>query len=148
MLYRLHPLAPPVGGLGGLTDQQRKFTPRMWDLEAAQQAMASGALSLLPTTPASEQMATQLDWIQTDAVCFFQKLQRHHYYASEWINLPHEPSTVYPADVYVMGYNKALKRENEKMNPKIYFKFTLKEGRNFVMLATCHPEKPTSERHK
>lgn len=143
-----YPVVPSVC-LIELSDQQRKFSPRKWDLQAAQNALTKKSIDLIPSRSASECMENDLGWKIQHLLGFFNKLQTHHYICSEWIYIADQPkinglSVAYPADVYVMGYNKALGQENERMNPKIYFKFIMKPG--FLIVANCHTEKSIGER--
>jgi len=153
MQYREYSLAPPDHDLEQLSDSGRKFSPRIWNLQAVQTGLANGALEIELSTKASDQVLLELGYRSNHLKGFFASLERHHYLCSEWSYIASEPkingmSVSYACDVYSMGFNKGLMKQVEKMRPYVYCKFTVKEDAKKVLVATMHPERDLADRSR
>ena len=153
MPYSVHIPPQPSTNLEKLSDEERKFTPRTWNLSDVQEAVRTKQLSLQLSGMASTQVMLELSWSSQHLEAFFLALGRHHYLKSEWVYVASEPKIngypiTYACDVYSMGFNKGLLKENEKSRPYVYCKFTVKEAAETVLITNIHPEKDIKDRSR
>jgi len=93
------------------------------------------------TESASNDLITDLRWNLQDLCGFVCALEPCFYKRSVWC-LPSSGIgvTPFPTDVYIMGYNKMLKKENPKQNPWNYFKFSFSLTGNTIEIFSIHTE--------
>lgn len=136
------PSAP--ANLGTLTDAERKIGRipvfELAHIKAHIAAFHSDGLRLV-TAKARDDVQHELRWRLADVCGFIRCLERRHYKYSEWVYSSDKSKVAFPADVYVMGYNRMLQEEWPQANPWNYFKFSFSTVSNTVQIFSLHPSK-------
>ena len=126
------------------TDEERKISRKCWDLQQIQELVRNKKLIIKLTPSAQTDNRNELSFSGADFEKFICALHAGRYSCSEWCLANKNVSTVpRAADVYIMGFNRFKGEENQKTNPWIYFKFTIKQqGEQVVMIVySAHPER-------
>lgn len=108
-----------------------------------QEALRANRLQVSLSPTAAKDIYTELMWTTEDLLGFMQCLHGARYRASEW-GLPagsHGAADGFPADVYVMGYNRIAGEEGQRRVPWIYFKFAIRPNIGQVLILSAHPER-------
>ena len=93
------------------------------------------------TQSASDAMIHELRWTRGDLRDFIQCLEPRHYSKSLWCYGSGRPKIAFPADVYIMGYNRFRREEWLRCDPWNYFKFSICPTSNSIEVFSMHPEK-------
>ncbi len=96
----------------------------VFDLLAVQSYVRMAGVDALnlATTKAGSDLLIKLRWRLTDVCGFIGCLKKIHYRYSEWVCGSDKAKIVYPADVYIMGYNRIKVQEWPQLDPWNYFK--------------------------
>jgi hypothetical protein len=142
-------LPEPPKTLIGLSDQDRKIPGSavyaLTDVKAHIAAMQGNGLNVATQT-ATDSILFELRW-QLDDICgFISCLEKHHYRYSEWCYGSAGARIAFPADVYIMGYNRIKRKEWPELDPWNYFKFSFSLATNTVEIFSLHPEKERDAR--
>jgi hypothetical protein len=136
-------LPEPPSSLEGLSDWQRKISGGpvfdLADVKAHVQGVGQDCF-VLATRKAEENLLVTLRWLPKDLCGFFTCLDRHHYRGSEWVYGSEKAKIAYPADVYLMGYNRVRVQETPKVDPWNYLKFSFSLATNTIEIFSIHPE--------
>lgn len=147
MSYRIWEPTPPNGDLKQLSDQELKISAgkgihrAVWNLNEIQQSLnRAPPLTVVYSTSAQQSMSDSLGWNGSDVCKFICQLTRGHYEGSRWCYAP-KGNTPYAADVYRMGYSRVQGKENQKLSPWTYVKFSI-IGPNLdkLLIFSAHPE--------
>ncbi|WP_372828552.1 hypothetical protein [Polaromonas sp.] len=147
MSYRVWEPVPPNGNLQLLTNQERKISTgvgvqkAVWNLDEIQHSLSrEPPLTVVYSTSAQQSMSDTLGWNGSDMCKFICQLTRGRYEGSRWCYAP-KGSTPHAADVYRMGYSRVQGRENQRLSPWTYVKFSV-VGSNLdkLFIFSAHPE--------
>jgi hypothetical protein len=94
----------------------------------------------LATQKASNDLLSELRWRLTDLAGFFSCLEKHHYRRSQWVYGSGKAKIAFPADVYMMGYNRIKVQEWDKVDPWNYLKFSFSLENKTIEIFSIHPE--------
>lgn len=147
MTFELWTPPPLTVAIQECTDAQRKIARKCWDLAAVQHALAEGKLRVQLSTGAQTTLRDELGWSGDDLALFIQCLHKARYNDSEWCLPGGNNPKLQPmaADSYCMGFNRIKGGENQKADPWIYFKFTVRAGTLTLMVFSVHPERLIKE---
>lgn len=136
---------PALGQLTGqeYTDAERKIDQKCWNLQAVQEALAAGQLTVELTAGCQEVMLQELGWSSSEIIAFIQSLHKARYLDSEWC-LPskksHANAPWMAADTYFMGFDRIKGVENQLRDPWVYFKFTVRANTLKLLVFSLHKE--------
>lgn len=145
MLIRPRANLPPAPAkLGKLTDAERKIGKipvfELTQIQAHIVQFQQSGLGIV-TAKARDGLQHELRWMLSDVCGFIRCLERRHYKYSEWVYSSERAKVAFPADVYVMGYNRLLQKEWPQANPWNYLKFSFSAGSNTVQIFSLHPSR-------
>ena len=136
---------PPALGIPirECTDADRKIDGKCWDLQEVQRALIAGELQVLLSPSAQTQLRDELGWSGDELKQFIGCLHKARYHDSEWCLPGGANPKIAPmaADSYCMGFNRIKGEENQKADPWIYFKFTIKANVMTLLVFSVHPER-------
>jgi hypothetical protein len=136
-------LPPAPTGQDGLHDEDREIEGGpVFALDEVKAFVGSiDANAFRYTQKAADDMMHALRWSTADLVGFIQCLERRHYSKSLWCYGSAKAKIAFPADVYIMGYNRIRREEWLKCDPWNYFKFSISPKNNTVQIFSIHPQK-------
>ena len=140
MTYELRPHpTPPTDDLRDRLEGERAIAGGpLWCLKTIQQKLAE--LKLVYSAKAQNDALTELVWSLETPKAFISQLSRGRYDGSQWCYTT-KGTTPYPADAYCMGFNRHKGVENQRTDPWVYFKFSIIENTNSIVIFSAHPEK-------
>jgi len=114
----------------------------VYDLAALKAYIGTNGVDVfsLATQKASDDLLTALRWRLNDLAGFFSCLEKRHYRGSQWVYGSEKAKIAYPADVYIMGYNRIKVQEWEKVDPWNYLKFSFSLEKKTIEIFSIHPE--------
>lgn len=136
---------PALGQPAGqeYTDAERKIDRKCWNLQTVQEALAAGQLTVELTAGCQEVMLQELGWSSSEVIAFIQRLHKARYLDSEWC-LPSKKSHAnvpwMAADTYFMGFDRIKGIENQRRDPWVYFKFTVRANTLKLLVFSLHEE--------
>lgn len=101
-----------------------------------------GSALNIATKKAADDLLIDLRWTLKDVCGFIRCLECHHYRGSEWCFSSDRAKIAYPADIYIMGYNRIKQQEWQQIDPWNYFKFSFSSASNTIEIFSLHPENP------
>ena len=136
-------LPPPPATLVGMSDAERKIGGgavfALADVKAHVAEAHINGLNLA-TQKASDDLNFELSWRLSDVCKFISCLDKCFYRYSEWVYGSDRAKVAYPADVYIMGYNRMKEKEWPQANPWNYFKFSFSSHNNTIEIFSIHLE--------
>lgn len=135
--FRPPPLCPS-SDLRACDDSQRNIVGgRLWCLQTIQQRLPH--MKVVFSDKAQTDAAVKLAWCGDTVKAFVSQLSKSRYRTSEWCYTT-RGRTPFAADSYVMGFNRHTGEENQRTNPWVYFKFSIMEKTDSILVFSCHPE--------
>jgi hypothetical protein len=140
MPYALRPPpALPSTDLRACSDAERYIAGgQLWCLQTIQQRLTE--LKVIYSGNAETDALTKLAWTQDTPKAFISQLSRARYQGSQWCYTT-KGRIPYPSDVYIMGFNRHTGVENQKTDPWVYFKFSIVENSESIIILSSHPER-------
>lgn len=133
---------PPIF-FDDITDRERRIDGgavfALGDVKAHVATLRNDGLAVA-TSKAAHDMNFTLRWQLSDVCNFISLLERRHYAGSQWCVGSGGAKRPYPADVYIMGYNRFSKQEIQQLDPRTYFKFSFIAAMNKIAIFSLHPE--------
>lgn len=137
-------LPPAPHDLNDLSDWERKISGGpvypLADVKAYVSHLDGNAFRF--TNKADQDLMVKLRWNLSDLCGFIHCLEKHHYRGSEWCYGSEKGKIAFPADVYIMGYNRFKRQEWPQIDPWNYFKFSFSSKSNTIQVFSIHPEDP------
>lgn len=137
-------LPPAPVELGFMSDSDRKIAGgpvfQLADVQAYIKHIDGNAFRF--ADQAASDLAVELRWKLEDLCGFIQCLGARHYRGSEWCYGSGRAKIAFPADVYIMGYNRIKRQEWQELDPWNYFKFSFSSASSTIQVFSIHPEKP------
>lgn len=140
MQLALRQLELPQANLRTLTDAERRIPGgAVWCLATIQRMLASETVTVSFSKKAEESAVNELFWSVKNAKTFIQHLHAGRYNKSEWCYTT-KGNTPFASDSYCMGFNRHKGEENQRVDPWVYFKFSVNEKTKSILILSAHPE--------
>jgi hypothetical protein len=137
------PPTPPYESWVSISDEDRFFKPKCWDLPKIISAIDSGNLTIDLSTTAQNDYLVDVKFNRSNLVSFLKLLENRHHVNSQWCLPPADGNhhDAHPADSYKMGFDRFQAIENVRREPHVYIKFAVIEETNTLMIYSLHHDK-------
>jgi hypothetical protein len=134
------PPAPAYDNSVSVSEEDRVFTPKCWDLPKINKALGEGTLNIRLSQTAQYDYFHDLKFNRSNIFSFLKLLESRHYVNSQWCLPPADGNhhVALPADSYSMGFNRMKEIENVRLEPHVYIKFAVIAATNTLMIYSLH----------